>query len=110
MSDSGRAALNEYIGQRVTEEKAIAREQAANDSAAQRDFTTRDDLFDGTLVIPAKEGRWFVAVQASVDGKPWQGYLPREFGKQWFVEVKPGVLLDVSEVVIEMKPQPEQPK
>jgi hypothetical protein len=76
------------------------------DAAAPRDFMTRDALYDGTLVIPAEPGNYFVAVQATVDGKAWQGYLPRELGRQWFLDVTAGVMLDVTEVPIVMKPLP----
>ncbi len=79
------------------------------DTAAPRDFTTRAELFDGTAIIPADPGVYFVAVQATVDGKTWLGYLPREFGKQWFIEVKAGVMLDVSDAPIAMKQMPVQP-
>ena len=77
------------------------------DSAAPRDFMTRDELYDGTFMIPAEAGRWFVAVQSTVDGKKWQGYLPRELGTQWFLDVKPGVVHDVTSSPIEMKPLPD---
>jgi len=77
------------------------------DVAAPRDFPTRDELFDGTAIIPAEPGVYFVAAQSQVDGKTWQGYLPREFGKQWFLTVTAGQLLDVSESPIVMRPLPD---
>ncbi|MBL8956112.1 MAG: hypothetical protein JNK82_35390 [Myxococcaceae bacterium] len=77
------------------------------DVAGPRDFPLRDDLFDGTTVLPAEPGVYFVAAQATVDGKTWQGYLPREFGKQWFIEVKAGQMLDVTDSPIVMSKLPE---
>lgn len=75
------------------------------DPAETRNFMTRDELFDGTFMIPAKPGTYFVATQADVDGVTWQGYLPNGIGAQWFFEVKAGELVDVSSVPIEMKPK-----
>ncbi|MFT3709910.1 MAG: hypothetical protein QM817_19950 [Archangium sp.] len=75
------------------------------DTAESRDFMQRSELFDGTFVIPAKPGRYFVATQADVDGVTWQGYLPNGVGAQWFFEVKAGEMVDVSSVAIEMKPK-----
>ncbi len=74
------------------------------DAAAPRDFDTRDELFDGTFLIPAEPGTWFVALRAQVGETLWQGHLPNAVGAQWFLEVKEGQLLDVSEVAIELKP------
>jgi hypothetical protein len=76
------------------------------DSAASRDFMNDAALFDGTFVIPAAAGRYFVATQSDVDGVTWQGYLPNTVGAQWFLDVKAGELIDVSAVPIEMKPLP----
>ncbi len=36
----------------------------------------------------------------------WQGYLPNAVGAQWFLDVKEGEVLDVTDVEIEMKPLP----
>ena len=76
------------------------------DAAEGRDFMKRDELYDGTFLIPAVPGRWFVATQTTFEGKKWQGYLPNALGAQWFLDVKAGELLDVSDVEIEMKPLP----
>lgn len=76
------------------------------DTTEGREFMLRDELYDGTFMIPAAPGRWFVATQTTFEGKTWQGYLPNALGAQWFLDVKAGEVLDVTDVEIEMKPLP----
>lgn len=74
------------------------------DAAAARDFDAKDAMFDGTMMIPAKPGSYFVAIQTDVGATKYQGYSAREFGKQWFVDVKAGKVADLADVPIALSP------
>lgn len=67
------------------------------DVAAGADFDSHDELFDGTQLIPAEPGRWFVAMQTTVNAQPYQGYSAKELGMQRFFEVKAGEVIDFSQ-------------
>lgn len=72
---------------------------------APRDFYARDALYDGTFVIPAVPGTYFVALQLVADGRTYGGYSARELALQWFVEVEPGLVTDISAYPIVLTPQ-----
>jgi hypothetical protein len=65
------------------------------DATAPRDFDTEDSLFDGTFIAPAAPGTYFVAVQTQVGDTQYQGYSAREFGQQWWFEVKAGEVTEI---------------
>lgn len=48
----------------------------------------------------------FVAFQAASEGVNYQGYGAQGLGAQWFVDVKPGVVSDITSSPIEMTKQP----
>jgi len=75
------------------------------DSAAGDDFDRRDDLFTGEFYVPAAPGRWFVALQTSVNGVAYQGYGAQGLGAQWFVDVKAGEVSDLSSAPITLTRQ-----
>ncbi len=50
---------------------------------------------DGTFVISAAPGTYLVALQTTVGELTYQGYSSREFGQQWFVEVKAGQVVEL---------------
>jgi hypothetical protein len=72
------------------------------DAAGPRDFDTRDALYDGTFIVPAPAGTYFLAIQVKQGDTTYQGYSSREFGKQWFFELEAGELLDLSAAPIGM--------
>lgn len=72
------------------------------DVAAGPDFFKNDAHFDGTVMIPAPPGRYFVVMQSDFDGKKYQGYSAREFGKQRFIDVRAGIVADLSGAPIEL--------
>jgi len=72
---------------------------------APRDFYARDALYDGTFVVPAVPGTYFVAMQVVADGTTYGGYSARELALQWFVEVEPGLVTDISAYPIVLTPQ-----
>ena len=69
------------------------------------DFDTRDELHDGTQLIPAEPGSWFAATQTSVNGQAFQGYSAKEFGMQRFFQVREGEVLDFTDEPIVLTPQ-----
>lgn len=74
------------------------------DTGAGSDFDTNDALFDNTMLVPAKPGSWFVALQTELDGQKYQGYSAREFGLQRFFDVKAGEVIDFTQTPIEITP------
>lgn len=75
------------------------------DTEAGDDFDTRDALYSNEFYVPAAPGRWFVALQASVDGQAYQGYGAQGLGAQWFVDVKAGTVADLTSAPIELTKQ-----
>lgn len=71
---------------------------------ASRDFFEQDE-HDGTFLLPALPGEYFVVLQTSAEGRAYQGYSARELGMQWFVRVEPGVVVDMSAYPIVLTPQ-----
>ena len=65
------------------------------DATAPRDFYTDNSLYDGTFFFPAPAGRYFVALQTSINNVTYQGYSSREFGTQWFIDIKAGEVVDL---------------
>lgn len=65
------------------------------DATAPRDFDAQDSMFDGTFIAPAAPGTYFVAIQADIKGQAYQGYSAREFGQQWWFEVKAGEVTEI---------------
>lgn len=76
------------------------------DSEAGYDFDVNEALYTGEYFVPASAGRWFVAVQASSEGVDFQGYAAQGLGAQWFVDVKPGVVHDLTAAPIELTKLP----
>lgn len=74
------------------------------DAAAGADFDTKAELFDNTMLIPAKPGSWFVALQTELGGQKYQGYSAAALGLQRFFDVKAGEVIDFSQTPIELTP------
>ena len=73
------------------------------DVAAGAGFDSNEELFDGTQLIPAEPGHWFVAMQTTVNGQTYQGYSAKEFGMQRFFDVKAGEVIDFSQSPISLE-------
>jgi hypothetical protein len=74
------------------------------DADAPRDFFSRDELYTGTMLIPAAPGTYFVALQSDVGTQKYQGYSAKEMGMQHFVEVKAGRVIDMTGAPIRLTP------
>ncbi len=74
------------------------------EAATPRDFFKHEELYDGTFVVPAAPGTYFVALQANEAGRKYEGYSARELGLQRFITVKAGVMTDLSDAPITLSP------